>query len=169
MLRRSHDTIALSAPMMESLEDRQLMAVSTDKIIAVKVAKVADSNNIATGANRITIGFTSNITLANASLIRSFGYATDLTNGGQKKVTVGMTISASANVLTIITDRLIRKGSRLFIYNGAITDTAGNSVVFDASTAANTITFTVGQNKPRYTLSSRAFRPTDYSYFDPSG
>ena len=167
MLRRSHDTT--SSSLIEGLESRQMMADSTAAVITVKVAKRVDGNGHALNSNRITIGFTKNITLNDASLVRSFGYANDtLSSSSQRKVSVGFTATASANVLTIVTDRLIRKGSRLFIYTGAITDANGANVVFDGTTAAKTITFAVGQNKPRYTLSNRAFRPSDYSYFDPA-
>lgn len=173
MPRRPNDTVGFSnrsTSMMEGLESRQLMAAaSSDTIIAVKIAKRVDTAGNSMDSNRITIGFSSNITLSDAAMIRSFGYANDtLTSSSQKKVTVGLSVTASANVLTIITDRLIRKGSRLFIYSGAITDSSGKAVVFDASTTAKTITFTTGQNKPRYTLSNRAFRPSDASYFDPA-
>ncbi len=156
---------------IEDLECRKLMAAIQLPIIGLKIAKRQDVDATALNSNRITIAFSKTVRLADASKIRSFGYAEDLLNPGvQRKVTVGMSITRDAvdgRVLTIITDRLIRKGSRLFINVGALTDTKGNDVVYDASSAATTITFTVGQNKPRYTMSNRNWRPTDLSYFTP--
>ncbi len=153
---------------VEPLEDRKLLAAIQLPIIGIKVAKRVDGAGDALNSNRITIAFTKTVRLNNASLIRSFGYANDLVDpNAQRKVTVGMTIErdpVDGRVLTITTDRLIRKGSRLFIYAGAVTDTKGNDVVYDGANAASTITFEVGQNKPRFTLSNRNFAPTDLSY-----
>ncbi len=154
---------------IETLEDRKLLAAIQMPIIGIKIAKRVDGSGNALNSNRITIAFTNTVRLDNASLIRSFGYANDLLNPGQqRKVTVGMTIErdpVDGRVLTIITDRLIRKGSRLFIYDGALSDTKGNTVVYDGSASDKTITFDRGQNKPRFTLSNRNWAPTDLSYF----
>jgi hypothetical protein len=154
---------------IENLEDRRLMAASPAVVAGIKIAKRVDTDNTALNSNRITIAFDRSIRLLDATKIRSFGYAADLLNPGQqRKVTVGMTITqdaASPTVLTIITDRLIRKGSRIFIEQGALTDTKSRDIVFDGSTAAKTITFVKGQNKPRYTMSNRNWRPTDLSLF----
>ena len=158
--------------MLESLESRQLMAATPlpSGIIGIKVAKVS-VDGIAEDSDRITIGFQTAVRLGSTADFRSFGYSNDLTTtSGQKKETVGLTITQPVqtngfnNVIQIVTDRLIRKGSRLFIYAGGLTTTKGAALVYDASTAANTITFTVGQNKPRYSLSNRAFFPTDDGY-----
>lgn len=154
---------------IETLEDRKLLAAIQMPIIGIKIAKRVDGSGNALNSNRITIAFTNTVRLDNASLIRSFGYANDLLNPGQqRKVTVGMTIErdpVDGRVLTIITDRLIRKGSRLFIYDGALSDTKGNTVVYDGSASNKTITFDRGQNKPRFTLANRNWAPTDLSYF----
>lgn len=154
---------------VEQLENRQLLAAIQLPLLGVKIAKRVDGNGNALNSNRITIAFTSTVRLQDANLIRSFGYANDLLNPGQqRKVTVGMTIErdpVDGRVLTIITDRLVRKGSRIFIYDGALTDTKGNTVVYDGSAANKTITFAVGQNKPRFTLAQRNWAPTDLSYF----
>ncbi len=153
----------------ENLEERRLMAAIQLPLIGLKIAKRQDVDGTALNSNRITIAFTKTVRLDDASLMRSFGYAEDLANAGQqRKVTVGMSITrdpSDGRVLTIITDRLIRKGSRIFIYAGAVSDTAGNQVVYDGSSADKTITFGVGQNKPRFTLSNRNWAPTDLSYF----
>lgn len=154
---------------VETLENRQLLAAIQLPLLGIKIAKRVDGSGNALNSNRITIAFTKTVRLQDASLIRSFGYANDLLNPGQqRKVTVGMTITrdpTDGRVLTIITDRLIRKGSRLFIYDGALTDTRGNSVVYDGTSASKTITFERGQNKPRYTMANRNWVPTDLSYF----
>ncbi len=159
---------------VENLEERKLLAASPVGVYGIKIAKRVDADNTALNSNRITIAFQyqgqlAGIRLLDANQVRSFGYAEDLLNPGQqRKVTVGLTITQpEPGVLQIITDRLIRKGSRLFIYSGALTDTKGREIVFDGSTADKTITFTVGQNKPRYTMSNRNWRPTDLSYFTP--
>ena len=161
MLRRSNDTsvsVKGSTAAIESLEGRQLMAAAAT-VIAVKIAKRVDGSGNSLDSNRITIGFTQNITLNNSSLLRNFGYANDLLTGSaQRKVTVGLSATASENVLTIITDRLIRKGSKLQILPGAITDASGNDLT-------QSITFTNGQNKPRFTMASRSWRASDKSFF----
>jgi len=171
MLRHSS-----SPATIENLERRQLMAASPLQVIGIKIAKAVDTDGTSLNQNRITVAFgtagkVAGIRLLDATKIRSFGYANDLTNlSVQRKVTVGLTVSqsnAEPGVLTILTDRLVRKGSRLFIDLGALTDTKGREIVFDASSAAKTITFIKGQNKPRYTLSNRNWRQTDLSYFSP--
>jgi hypothetical protein len=154
---------------VESLESRQMLAAIQMPLLGIKIAKRVDGSGNALNSNRITIAFTSTVRIGDDSLFRSFGYANDLLNPGQqRKVTVGMTIErdpVDGRVLTIITDRLIRKGSRFFIYDGALTDTKGNTVVYDGTAANKTITFERGQNKPRFTLSQRNWAPTDLSYF----
>jgi hypothetical protein len=162
---------------VELLEDRKLMAASPAQIIGIKIAKRQDVDATALNSNRITIAFqypdksAAALRVVDASKFRTFGYSNDLVNPAlQRKVGVGLTVQNGVDgtgVLTITTDRLIRKGSRLQILPGALTDSKGRTIVFDASTAASTITFTVGQNKPRYTLANRNFRPTDLSYFSP--
>ena len=159
----------------ERLEDRKLMAASPAEVIGIKIAKRVDTDGSALNSNRITIAFAAkgaltNLRLGDTTQYRSFGYANDLTTpNGQRKVTVGLTLSIpEQGVLQIITDRLVRKGSRLQIFLGGLKDSRGNDIVFDASSAAKTITFVKGQNKPRYTLSNRNFRPTDLSYFTPA-
>jgi hypothetical protein len=151
-----------AAATVENLEERKMLATIQLPLIGIKIAKRVDTDGTALNSNRITIAFDRTVRLTDAAKIRSFGYAEDLLNpGAQRKVFVGMTITrdqTDGRVLTIITDRLIRKGSRLFIDPGALTDTRGNDVV-------QTVTFTKGQNKPRYTMSNRQWRPTDLSYF----
>ncbi len=163
--------------LFESLENRQMMAVSALKVVGINIAKSVDNDGTALNSNRISVAFGTtnsngkvtygNISLLDTAKIRTWGYAEDLANPGQqRKVTVGITVSAvGTNAIQIVTDRLIRKGSRLFIDLGAIKDSGGNDVVFDGSSAATTITFTKGQNKPRYTMSNRNWFATDNSYF----
>lgn len=163
--------------LVENLEGRQMLAVSPVKILGIKIAKAVDSDGTALNQNRITIAFSADgrnvagIRLMDPSKIRSWGYANDLTNLSlQRKVSVGLTISQSAaepGVITILTDRLVRKGSRIFIEQGALTDTKGRDIIYDASSAATTITLNRGQNKPRYTMANRNWLPTDVNYFTP--
>ncbi|MGC4033333.1 MAG: hypothetical protein QM754_16700 [Tepidisphaeraceae bacterium] len=154
--------------LLEGLEDRKLMA-STPTIIGIKIAKAADTDNTALNQNRITIAFSGTIRLGDVNQFSSFGYANDLSDYSQQvKKRVGMTITQPAsNYIQIITDRLIRKGSRLTILSGGLTDKNGTALIYDATTAAKTITFNVGQNKMRYSLSNRNFVASDLSYFDP--
>lgn len=170
MLRRSsRNTDIAPHALVEDLEGRKLLASIQLPIIGIKIAKRQDTDGTALNSNRITIAFSRTVRIGDASKFRNFGYANDLLNPSQqRKVTVGLTVTRDANdgrVLTIITDRLIRKGSTLQIPVGALNDGRGNDVVYDASTAATTIKFASGQNKPRFTMSNRNWRPTDLSYF----
>jgi hypothetical protein len=155
--------------MVEGLERRQLMA-ATPKIVEIKIAKAADTDGTSLNSNRIIISFDRSIRLLDTSKFSSFGYAndmTDITKQVKKRVTLTVTKpEVDENYIQINTDRLVRKGSRLTIALGGLSDTKGNPLVYDASTPAKTITFNKGQNKPRYTLSNRQFVPTDLSYFD---
>lgn len=162
MSRRSNDTRG-NAALIENLEDRKLMAAVV--VSQIKIAKAQDTDATALNQNRITIGFTGNIRLGDVTQFSSFGYANDLTNiNNQIKKRVTLTVTQIApNGIQIITDRLIRKGSRLTILAGGLTDTKGNAIVFGDS---NAITFAVGQNKPRYSLANRNFAPTDLSIVD---
>ncbi|HEX8340454.1 MAG TPA: hypothetical protein VF624_06055 [Tepidisphaeraceae bacterium] len=166
--QKSAPGVAIDA--FEQLEDRRMMAASPAVVAGIKVAKRADADATALNSNRITVAFQNKdgtpaaLRLVDATKIRTFGYANDLINPAlQRKVAVGLTVENSGNgVLTITTDRLIRKGSRLQILTGALTDSKGRDIIREGS---NSLVFTVGQNKPRYTLSNRNFVPTDLSYF----
>ena len=155
---------------IEGLEGRQLMAGTS--VESIKIAKASDpTTGVVMNQNRITVNFSKTVRLGDLTQWRSFGYANVLTDpdNQQFKVAVGMTISkVSDTAIQIITDRLIRKGSRLTIAAGGLTDTKGNNIVFDASTASSTITFLIGQNKAKYSLAQRNFVPTDLSYFQKS-
>lgn len=167
MSRRSNDTRG-NAALIENLEDRKLFAVVSNPVAVIKIAKAQDTDQTALNQNRITIEFTNTIRLGDVTQFSSFGYANDLTNiNNQIKKRVTLTVTQIApKAIQILTDRLIRKGSRLTILAGGLTDTKGNQIIFDASTAASTITFAVGQNKPRYSLANRNFAPTDLSIVD---
>lgn len=168
MLRRSSRTAPI-APLIEDLEGRKLLAAIQLPIIGIKIAKRQDTDGTALNSNRITVAFSRTVRIGDAAKFRNFGYANDLLNPSQqRKVTVGLSITrdpVDGRVLTIITDRLIRKGSTLQIPVGALNDGRGNDIVYDGSTPATTIKFNSGQNKPRFTMSSRNWRPTDLSYF----
>jgi hypothetical protein len=157
------------AALVEGLEDRRLMAA--DFVVGIKVAKRAETVNgetTALNSNRITIAFDRVVRIGDVTKWRSFGYANDLLDSSQqRKVTVNFTVERdpTGKIITLTTDRLIRKGSRLTIDTGGLTDKNGNSLVYMANTPNKTITFTVGQNKPRYTMSSRNWRPSELGYF----
>ena len=167
------NTPAPSADMMlDGLEPRRLMVASNLQILSVKVQVQTDTDGTRLNSNRIIVAFgrrgvVAPIRLIDATKFRSFGYTNDLLNASaQRKVTVGLTMSVTeTGVLTIITDRLIRRGSRLFIFEGALRDKKGDDIIRDGSTAATTITFNKGINKARFTLANRAWVATDLSYF----
>ena len=154
---------------VEQLEPRQLFAASPAKLIGFNLAVRPDTDGTALNSNRITLGFDRTIRIGDLSKMRLFGYGVDLPGKGQKKVTIGMVSvtrdATDPRVLTIITDRLIRKGSRLFLYEGAITDTKGDSIIYDGQTR-DQLVLAKGQNKFRFSLASRAWKPTDLKYFN---
>ena len=163
MSLRKRSTAAVT---VENLETRKLMA-ATPSVIAIKIAKRQDTDGTALNSNRISIGFSGTVRLGDLSQWSSFGYATNLADPSgatQVKARVGLTITQPAsNVIEINTDRLIRKGSRLTILSGGLRDKANNPIVFGES---NPIAFTQGQNKARYTLSNRNFKPSNLAYVD---
>ncbi|HEY0008799.1 MAG TPA: hypothetical protein VGB55_08760 [Tepidisphaeraceae bacterium] len=165
--RKSTSQVAASSPaLIEDLESRKMLAA--DNIIGIKVAKRVDVNGTALNSNRITIAFNRVVRIADVTKFRSFGYANDLLNPSQqRKVTVNFTVTrdTTGRVLELTTDRLVRKGSRLFIYDGGLVDRKGNKLIYEATTPRTTIAFDVGQNKARFTLSNRTWRPTDLGLF----
>ena len=164
---------AAPAAAVEQLEHRYLMADS-DVVAGTRIKGInLSANNISTNQTLITIPFTGNIALADASKIRVFGYALNpLSNNlAQVKTTVNITKAEvleldadgdgdlDRSLLQLTTDRLMRKGGQIWLYPGAYTDDAGNTNVEQRR-------FTVkGQNKERFTLACRGFIPTNFNRF----
>src|SRR4051812_18370333 len=91
-LRRSSPDRARTAAAFESLENRQMLAVSP-VVAGSKIKGVNLSlNNISTNSTLITIPFTGDITLVDVSKIRIFAYATNPMSStlGQVKKTINV-------------------------------------------------------------------------------
>ena len=158
--------------MIEPLEKREMLADSS--VIAgskVKSRNLVDDN---TSRTVLTVPFTGDINIADASKIRVFGYALNtLSNSltAQRKVTVHVIDAKILNVdvtgdgvadkqlMEITTDRLMRKGGQIWFYAGAYTDTQGNTNVEHRTFAVK------GLTKERFTMASRAFIPTNFNRF----
>jgi hypothetical protein len=161
------------APAVEQLEARWMMADST-VVAGTKIKGInLSANNISTNQTLITIPFTGNINLADASKIRVFGYALNpLSNNlAQIKKTVNvtkaevLTLDADGDgdldhsLLQLTTDRLMRKGGQITFFAGAYTDDAGDTNVEHFRKTVK------GQNKERFTLANRVFNPTNFNRF----
>ena len=151
-------------PMFENLEKRELMAVSPI-IAGTKIKGVnLSANGVSTNQTLITIPFTGNINIADASKIQLRGYAINPLTGGQVKKVINVVkaeVLAAPNdqYLQITTDCLMRKGGQIILLEGALTDDNGDLI---AATTRRTVK---GQNKERFTLARRGFIPTDVTKF----
>lgn len=164
---------------VETLEQRQMLAVSPvvagSKIKGVNLS----ANNISTNQTLVTIPFTGNVTLADASKLRMFAYAINPLSSklGQIKKTINavkvevltLDVDGDGNttgpldrsLLQITTDRLMRKGATITFNEGMLTDDNGDTL------ATQTRKTVKGQNRERFTLANRAFVPTDFTRFTP--
>jgi hypothetical protein len=157
---------------VDGLEPRRMMAASNLQVLGVRISRISDPDGTPLNSSRITVSFGRNgapsaIRLGDASRIRNFGYATDLlSENGQRRVRVRFTASITGSgVLTLVSDRLIRRNSRLLILEGALRDRRGNDIIRNGSTRASTITLRGGVSKARFTLAQRGWTPSDLSYF----
>jgi hypothetical protein len=156
------------AAAFESLEERQLLATSPvfagTKIKGINLS----ANGVSTNQTLITVPFTDDINVVDAGKIRVFGYALNPESSSataQIKTTVHVssvqTITSDENgdgvqehkYLQMTTDRLMRKGGTIIFNEGAFTDKNGDTL------ATQTVKTVKGQNKERFTLACRAFRP----------
>jgi hypothetical protein len=177
MIRRQRNVESepkkIAKPAVEQLEARWMMADST-VVAGTKIKGInLSANNISTNQTLITIPFTGNINLADATKIRVFGYALNPLSSAlaQIKKTVNVVkaevITADANgdgtldhsLLQLTTDRLMRKGGQITFFAGAYTDDQGNTNVEHFRKTVK------GQNKERFTLANRAFNPTNFNRF----
>jgi len=152
-------------PHVEQLERRELLAaVATESKIKVD-HRFADG--LPRNQSEIRIPFSERVRIADADQIQVRGYAWDPDTEIQKKVVlhvVSATVSDQPNntsLVTLITDRMMRKGGRIMFLAGAL-----EHVADDTAVAAQTVRSPRGLNREDFTLASRAFKPTDLSKFD---
>jgi hypothetical protein len=156
-----------TAPLIDTLEKRELFAVSDVAIVTskIKVKNNFNSGGINTNTSTVTVRFTENVTLVDASKFRMIGYVTNPVGGAQRKVTVGISnLTQDAtypNIFTFTTNTLSPKTGRIIIDAGGVRDSGGDDVVQNVQPPK-------GQNKERFTLARRAFRPTDLTLFPTS-
>jgi hypothetical protein len=154
-------------PIFERLEDRKYFAAIAN---ASKLKLTyPSSNGISLNQSLITIPFSEAVTLADVDKIRIRGYALNLTGGGQVKKVVNI-VPASFRVvdgdhryIQFRTDRLMRKGGKIYFDAGSLKNEANGQNI-----PVQTIQSPKGQNKERFTLANRAFKPTDLAYVSKS-
>lgn len=153
-------------PAFESLEQRQLLSAIPleNKII---VGMITDEQGRHVNSSRVIVRFSENITLADPTKFRMFGYAANPTSASptaQQKITINLLNireHPDGNKIQFETDRRVRKGARFFMYDGAIKNASDGSNIGE-----KLVLLPKGLNKERFTLASRVFRPTDLSYFN---
>ena len=162
---RRHTSLAPTVA-VEQLEKRELLA--TSPVFAGTKIKVVNlsSNGVSTNQSMITIPFTGNIQILDASKIQLRGYAIrpDSASGtAQVKKVINVVnaqlLSSDHSFLQITTDRLMRKGGKIILYAGGLADTNNDQL------AEQTLVSPKGQNKERFTLACRAFVPTNLNRF----
>jgi hypothetical protein len=169
LFRRNRASTASAAPkpMVERLEDRKYMAAIANPS-KMKLIN-ASSNGISTNQSVITIPFSEELILADVSKIRVRGYVINTLGGGQVKKVINI-VPGSARVVDgdkryfqFTTDRLMRKGGKIYFDPGSLKNLADGQNI-----PTQVIQSTKGQNKERFTLANRAFKPTDLSFFNPT-
>src|SRR5438477_7270746 len=153
--------------MFESLEKRQMMAVSP--VLAgskVRTQNLFGSNNISLNESILTIPFSGNVNIADASKLQVRGYAINPLTGRQRKMVIGVVkaevLAADHRFLQIPTDRLMRKGGKIILYSGGLKDDSGNFL------AEQTVSALQGQNIQRFTLACRSWFLTDMTKYSNS-
>jgi hypothetical protein len=151
---------------VESLERRQLLA-AVPLESKIKVAMLTDeSTGEPLNSSRVTVRFSENIELVDASKFRMFGYAINPTSASgtaQQKVTINLLNvreGSDGNKIVFETDRRVRKGAQFFVFAGAI-----NNASDGADIGEQNVRLPKGLNKERYTLASRAWSPTNLAFF----
>jgi hypothetical protein len=159
--RRSESATAVRPPMLEQLERRELMsAVINEANIKVRNAS---AGGFSTNQSVIKIPLSEEVNIADPNLIQVRGYAINPLTGNQKKLVINIVDvkvvdipGETYGIIEITTDRLMRKGGRIYFYAGSLTNQSDGSAV-----AEQIVRSPRGQNKERFTLASRAFRPTN--------
>src|SRR5262245_13885242 len=94
----------------------------------IKVAMSTDAQGNALNQSKIFVRFSENINLVDTTKFRLFGYRVLTETGSgtaQAKTTINITnveAGADGNKIIITTDRRVRKGARLTMFDGAITN-----------------------------------------------
>ncbi len=155
--------------LLEQLEKRELMAaVVLEPNIRLRNTS---AGGFSTNQSVLTVLLTEKVNIANPNLIQVRGYAINPIAGGQKKLVINVVDvqvvpspeGEEFGYIQLTTDRLMRKGGRIYFYAGSLTHQADGSAV-----AEQIVRSPKGQNKERFTLASRAFRPTDINLFSQS-
>jgi hypothetical protein len=167
-------------PVVEPLEQRQLMSVSPVVMGTRIKVKNLFNGNISANSSLVTLAFGStdpkvsnDVTLVDPTKIRMFAYAINPLSAklGQIKKTIVVTKAEvlaldtngdgklDHNILQLTTDRLVRKGATVVINLGTLKDVNGNDVATQTGKTAQ------GQNRERFTLANRAFLPTDFTRY----
>jgi hypothetical protein len=129
----------------------------------IKVKNLFDSNGVSINQSLVTLPFDQKIQILDSNQIQVRGYAVNPVNGHQKKLVIhtsSIVLGPDSQSIIINTDRLMRKsGGKILLYAGGI------AALDNTPVAAQTVSSPKGQNKERFTLASRAFKPTDINYF----
>ena len=153
---------AAAPAMFERLEDRKYMA-AVPNAAKMKVVNLS-AGGISTNQSLLTIPFSEAVEIGDVSKIRIRGYALETTGGGQKKVVINIVnhrvVDGDHRYIQLTTDRLMRKGGRIYFDPGSIQNESDGEDI-----AETVIRSPKGQNKERFTLANRAFRPTDVDKF----
>lgn len=154
---------------VDQLENRRMLAVSPVHAGKTGVNLVLAQDGSKENSNVIIVNFSGDVNLISASKIRVIGYAVNpkSVNLAQVKKTIGIesvVVNSSNKSISITTDRMVRKGARVFINTGALRDDNGDDIVHSDSVGTK-ITTKKGLNKERFTLACRAFVPTDFDFF----
>lgn len=154
---------------VDQLENRRMLAVSPVHAGKTGVNLVLADDGSKENSNVIIVNFTGDVNLIDSGEIRVIGYAVNpkSVNLAQVKKTIGVksvVVNPSNKSISITTDRMVRKGARIFINEGALRDNNGDDIVHGNSVGAK-ITTKKGLNKERFTLACRAFVPTDFDFF----
>lgn len=151
-------------PIFERLEDRKYFAAIAN---ASKLKMTSPSSGgISLNQSLITIPFSEAVSLADVDKIRVRGYALNLTGGGQVKKVVNIVpgsfrvVDGDHRYIQFRTDRLMRKGGKIYFDAGSLKNEANG-----VNIPVQTIQSPKGQNKERFTLANRAFKPTDLAFF----
>jgi len=151
-------------PLVEQLERRQLLSVTINPA-KIKVRNITDeTTGFSTNQSQLTVPFTEEIQIVDASKIRMIGYVQNPVGGAQRKVVVKLSeierIEEAPNHIRFKTDRLSPRSGRVIIDPGAIRAVGNNQDI-----GAHNVQPPKGQNKERFTLATRAFRATDVSIY----
>jgi hypothetical protein len=170
-MRYADSAAPVAAPgfsLFETLEKREFLTAVVNPA-AIKTRNVS-ANGVSTNQSVLTVPFSEKVNIADVTKIQVRGFAIDTINGGQKKIVINVVdaqvidVGQDYGLIQITTDRLMRKGGAIFFYAGALTHQADGTAVPEQLNARAL----QGQNKERFTLACRAWKPTDINLLSPS-